>query len=300
MSAYRHLKLDEVANRDLYHYLTGAIGPRPIALTTTKDAEGRLNLAPFSYFNVFCSNPPTLVIGPNRSGRTGVMKDTGLNAKAHNQLTISLVNYDMVEQMNLSSAPFDHGVNEYERSGFTPEQSHAVDVPFVAEAPIAFECKVRDIYSLGEDGGSGDLVICTITHMHIKEAVLATDDKGMIDPHKLDIVGRHGWNWYFRERDGLFEINRPMSKDILGWDGLPEHVCDSKVLSGNNLGRLGLIENFPDDQAVNAFLEAERAHELAGITTREDAHRQAIKHLEKHDVEHAWLVILAAESLLDQ
>ncbi|MFW5659215.1 MAG: flavin reductase family protein [Bacteroidota bacterium] len=138
MTEYRHLNLAEEHNRDIYHYLTGAVGPRPIALTCTKDKDGNINLAPFSYFNVFASNPPTLVIGPNRSGRSGIMKDTGLNATEHKQLTISLVNYDMVEQMNLTSAPFPRGINEFERSGLTPVGSESVDVPYVGESPVAF------------------------------------------------------------------------------------------------------------------------------------------------------------------
>ncbi|MFW5659214.1 MAG: hypothetical protein ACOCZ8_04470 [Bacteroidota bacterium] len=157
---------------------------------------------------------------------------------------------------------------------------------------------MRDLYQLGSEGGSGDLVICTITHMHIKTEVMELADRGFIDPYKMDLVARHGWNWYVREREGLFDINRPMHERILGWDGLPDYLKDSKVLSGNNLGRLALIDAIPREEDVEAFLKQEKDHMLASIKSREDAQRQAIKYLDVHEIRLAWLIILASEKKL--
>lgn len=235
----------------LHGLLLGAISPRPIAFASTVDAEGRVNLSPFSFFNVFSANPPIMVFSPARRVRGNTTKHTLDNAEVTKEVVISVVNYSMVQQMSLASSAYAEGVNEFLKSGFTEVPSDKVHPPRVKESPVAFECKVNEIVHLGKEGGAGNLIICEVVQIHIDESILGEDEK--IDPYKLDSVARMGSNWYCRAQgDAIFEIPKPLSSIGVGFDEIPEPIRYSKLLSGNDLGLLGNVEQLPDQVEIDA------------------------------------------------
>ncbi len=234
----------------LHQYLIGSVGPRPICFASTVDANGVPNLAPFSFFNVFSANPPILVFAPNNSGRTGEPKHTLLNVKEVPEVVINVVTEAMVEQMNIAAAPWDRGVSEFEKAGFTPLKSDLVKPFRVAESPSQIECKVLEVKEMGVGGGAGNLVICEVVRIHIKEEVLNEEQK--IDQRKMKLVGRLGGSWYSKTNEAaLFELAQPMSP-TLGYDGLPEYVRLSDKLSGNDIGKLASVASMPDTATKEA------------------------------------------------
>ena len=195
----------------VHQTLLGAIGPRPIAFASTVDADGNPNLSPFSFFNVFGVNPTTLIFSPSRKGRDNTTKHTYENLKEVPEVVINVVNYNMVQQTSLSSTEYPKGVNEFVKAGFTPIPSEMVIPARVKESPVQFECKVREIIETGDQGGAGNLVICEILLIHIDKSVL--DDNGNIDPHKIDLVGRMGGDYYCRASgDAVFIVAKPLQK----------------------------------------------------------------------------------------
>lgn len=232
--------------------LTGAVAPRPIAFVSSINREGQVNLSPFSFFNVFSYQPPILIFSVSRRMRDNTTKDTLENVLELPEVVINVVNYDLVEQMSLASTEYEKGVNEFEKAGLTQLASERVAPPRVKESPIAFECTVKQVIALGEGGGAGNLVICEVLLAHFDEVIL--DDSGQVDPVHLDAVARLGGNWYSRANgDSIFEIQKPGRHLGLGVDGLPEPIRNSKVLSGNDLGRLGSLDNFPDPSALETI-----------------------------------------------
>lgn len=239
----------------LHHYLLGAVGPRPIAFASTIDSEGNLNLAPFSFFNVFSANPPILIFSPARSGRTGETKNTHDNVKEVAEVVINVVSHDMVHQMSLTSSPYPKGVSEFTKAGFTPVASETVKPFRVKESPVQFECKVLEVKELGQKGGAGNLVICEVQRIHINEAVL--DENGMIDQTKIDLVARMGGNFYCRAHgDSLFEVDKPITTIGVGVDSLPENIRLTNLLTGNDLGQLGNLLELPSAEQINEALSS--------------------------------------------
>ena len=237
----------------LHHYLLGSIGPRPIAFASTIDAEGNRNLAPFSFFNVFSANPPILIFSPARSGRTNTTKNTHDNVKAVAEVVINVVTYDMVHQMSLTSSPFEAGVDEFEKAGFTPIASDTIRPFRVKESPVQIECKVLEIKELGQKGGAGNLIICEVQKIHIDERVL--DENQMVDQKKIDLVSRMGGNWYCRANDAsMFEVDKPITTIGVGVDSLPINIRTSSQLTGNDLGILGNMQTIPTDEEIKAEL----------------------------------------------
>lgn len=237
----------------LHHYLLGSIGPRPIAFASTIDAEGNRNLAPFSFFNVFSANPPILIFSPARSGRTNTTKNTHDNVKAVAEVVINVVTYDMVHQMSLTSSPFESGVDEFEKAGFTPIASGTIRPFRVKESPVQIECKVLEIKELGQNGGAGNLIICEVQKIHIDERVL--DENQMVDQKKIDLVSRMGGNWYCRANDAsMFEVDKPITTIGVGVDSLPINIRTSSQLTGNDLGILGNMQAIPTDEEIKAEL----------------------------------------------
>ncbi len=232
--------------------MLGSVGPRPICFASTIDAQGNRNLAPFSFFNVFSANPPILVFSPARSGRTNETKHTHDNVKEVPQVVINVVTYEMVHQMSLASSPYAKGVDEFVKTGFTPIASDLVKPARVKESPVQLECEVQQVVELGQNGGAGNLVICKVLKMHIDETVL--NEHGQIDQTKIDLVARMGGDWYCRAKgDALFELVKPLTNCGIGVDALPEHIRLSHVLSGNDLGRLGNVEEMPDNDFMQAI-----------------------------------------------
>ena len=199
----------EISTGQLHGYLLGAVAPRPIAFASTIDVDGNPNLSPFSFFNVFSANPPILIFSPARRVRGNTTKHTLENAMETKEVVINVVNYDIVQQMSLSSTEYAKGVNEFDKAGFTMLKSDKVKPFRVAESPVQFECKVNEIIHLGNEGGAGNLIICEVVKLHIDEAVL--DEKGAIDQHKIDLVARAGGSYYSRAKEGFFEIPKPIS-----------------------------------------------------------------------------------------
>lgn len=284
----------EISTGKTHQYLLGAVGPRPIAFASTVDEEGRPNLSPFSFFNVFSANPPILVFSPARRGRDNTVKHTYLNAKATGEVVINIVNFDMVQQMSLSSTEYDAGINEFEKAGFTMLESENIKPFRVAESPAQFECKINEIIELGEEGGAGNLVICEVVKMHFHEDIL--DENGAIDQHKIDQVARMGGNWYSRANMGMFEVPKPLSTLGIGVDSIPEHIRNSGVLTGNDYGKLGNVESLPTEEEIAVFLkEEETVENLVRSGELEKIHRAAQKYLENNEPAKAWKLLLAKQ-----
>ena len=281
----------------VHKYLLGAVGPRPIAFASTVDAEGKTNLAPFSFFNVFSANPPIMIFSPARSGRTNETKDTYENVKIHPEVVINIVNYDIVHQMSLASSPYAKGVSEFEKAGFTPLKSELVKPFRVAESPVQFECKVNQVMELGTEGAAGNLIICEVVKIHIDEAVL--DENQMIDQHKIDLVSRMGGNWYCRaDKNSMFEITKPITTCGIGFDALPEDVKTSKVLTGNDLGQLAGIEAIPNETDVNEFKLLELSdlfmkYEDDAVGLEKQLHLKAQDFLKENKLSDAWMTLLS-------
>lgn len=293
------LSLDpkELTVQRLHQLLLGAVGPRPIAFASTIDENGRPNLAPFSFFNVFSANPPILVFSPARSGRTGQSKDTFNNAKAIPEVVINVVNYPMVHQMSLASSPYAPGVDEFVKAGFTPIASDKIKPFRVAEAPVQFECKIQQIIELGQDGGAGNLIICEVVQLHIQENLLT--ENGLIDQHKIDLVARMGADWYCHANSqSMFEIKKPITTCGIGYDALPQDIKSSQILSANNLGQLAGIEALPNETDVNEYkllelstLFLELEHDAAAL--EQALHKRAQELLTANQLEEAWLTLLS-------
>jgi flavin reductase (DIM6/NTAB) family NADH-FMN oxidoreductase RutF len=276
----------------LHGYLLSAIAPRPIAFASTIDNEGRPNLSPFSFFNVFSANPPILIFSPARRVRDNSVKHTLENVEDVKEVVINVVNYDMVHQMSLSSTEYDKGVNEFEKAGLTMLKSDKVKPFRVAESPVQFECKVNDIIKLGTEGGAGNLVICEVVKFHITEEVL--DDDNMIIQEKLDLVARAGGDYYNRAKKGFFEIPKPLLSKGIGVDAIPEHIRNSMILTGNDLGMLGNIATLPTQKDITQFLKevSERYPNINEMTHRQK-HKLAKNYLSYGDVVSAWKVLMS-------
>ncbi len=286
-----------VSTPEFHGYLLGAVAPRPIAFASTVDADGNVNLSPFSFFNAFGANPPTLIFSPARRVRNNTTKDTLENAKITKEVCISIVSYEIVEQMSLASTEYDTGVNEFLKAGLTEMPSERIKAPRVLEAPASFECKVKEIVETGSEGGAGNLIICEVLLAHIDEAIL--DENGKIDPFKLDAVGRMGGNWYVRAQgDALFEIAKPVRNKGIGIDQIPEHIRHSEILTGNNLGQLGNVEMLPEENDVIDFRQDEEVSEILNQNyndrdvLRKSLHIHAQKLLSQKKVREAWLTLL--------
>lgn len=229
---------------DLHQYLVGAVAPRPIAFASTISEDGIPNLAPYSFFNVFGSNPPTLIFSSNRRVRGNTTKDTLHNAEATQEVVINVVNHAIVNQMSLAGVDYPSDVSEFDKSGLTPIPSDLVKPFRVKESPVQFECKVKEIIPLGQEGGAANLIICDVLRLHINEEILG--DNGRIDPHKIDLMGRMGRAFYVRASgENVYPIQRPVSVLGIGFDGLPQDVLRSTILTGNDLAELAALEAIP-------------------------------------------------------
>lgn len=287
----------ELPVAELHHYLTGAVGPRPIALASTVDADGRPNLSPFSFFNVFGANPPMAIFSPARRGRDNTTKHTYHNVKAVPEVVINVVNYAMVQQVSVASGEFPDGVDEFSKSGFTPVASEKVRPFRVKESPVQFECVVKQVIETGTGGGAGNLVLCEVVLVHVDEAML--DAKGHIDQRKIDLVGRMGGMFYCRAHgDALFELTQPNKEFGVGVDALPASVRNSTVLSGNDLGALGSSRYIPDETTVNEYKLTELADLFISMEKDPAGLEQALHHkakqlLSEGQKEEAWKTLLA-------
>jgi flavin reductase (DIM6/NTAB) family NADH-FMN oxidoreductase RutF len=289
---------NSITTAELHSILLTAVAPRPIAFASTVNANGNVNLSPFSFFNVFSANPPILIFSPARRVKNNTTKHTLENVKTTKEVVINIVNFPIVEQMSLSSTEYDIDVNEFIKSGLTPVKSLKITPPRVAESPVSFECVVDNIIELGKEGGAGNLVISRVVCIHINNKYL--DTNGKLDTKKLDLVARMGGSWYTRLiEESLFEIPKPIFKQGIGVDSLPKHALNSTILTGNNLGRLG---NLPKIPSSNEIEEIKKTASLVTILTIKDKtekvyqlHSIAKKLLNENKLEQALSVLFCLE-----
>lgn len=282
---------------EFHALLQGSVAPRPIAFVSTIDLQGNVNLSPFSFFNLFSTNPPILIFSASRRLRDNSTKHTLENVKEVPEVVIHVVGFDLVEQMSLASTEYEKGVNEFLKAGLTSVPSVQVKPPRVKEAPIALECRVNEIKALGNVGGSGNLVICEVLVAHVSEKIL--DEKGRIDPNKLDAVARLGGDWYTRSSgDSLFQIPKPLRTKGIGIDQIPDEIRNSPILTGNNLGRLGNVENLPSQEEIEEYSKNREIEEIrARFVNDEESwlnhiHQLAQEKLAEGNMEEAWKILL--------
>ncbi|MEX0361992.1 MAG: flavin reductase family protein [Allomuricauda sp.] len=249
MSSIKTIDPNSISQPELHSYLLTSVAPRPIGFVSTIDSDGNVNLSPFSFFNVFSSNPPIMIFSPAR-GRNNMPKHSLQNVQEVPEAVINIVDFPIVEQMSLSSTAYDKDVNEFVKSGLTQVPSEKVKPPRVGESPVSFECTIDRIIELGDGQGAGNLIMAKVELIHIQDQFL--DEEGKLDPLKLDLVGRMGGSWYTRASNAsLFEIPKPIRTKGMGVDGLPSGIRNSPVLTGNNLGRLGNLEQLPTADEID-------------------------------------------------
>lgn len=280
-------------------WLQHAIAPRPICFASTIDKAGNVNLSPFSFFNLFSSNPPIVIFSPSRKGRDNTLKHSLENVLEVPEVVINMVDYDMVQQMSLSSCEFPKGVDEFIKSGFTKEAASIVKPPMVKEAKIKLECKVNEVKSLGENGGAGQLVIAEVLCMHIDELILNAD-KTMIDQTKMHHIARLGGDWYSKiDSTNLFKVAKPNTELGIGVDALPASIRNSNILTGNDLGQLANVKEEPfvdpafhDDRLKNII----QYYSINPTEMEKELHIYAAELLNQHKVAEAWQILLAGEN----
>lgn len=271
-----HLDPKQLSTPELHGYLLSSVAPRPICFASTVDTSGAVNLAPYSFFNVFSANPPVMIFSPARRVRGNTTKHTLENILETKEVVINIVSFDMVQQMSLASTEYPKEVNEFEKAGFTEIASEKIRPPRVAEAPVQFECRVNEVIALGDQGGAGNLVIAEVVYLHINDRIL--DKDGTIDPLKIDTVARMGGNWYSRAKAGIFEVEKPLRTLGIGVDALPKEIRESSILTGNDLGKLGNVESLP--KSAGKF-----------VNSSEEIHKKARQLLERGDVQEAWNIL---------
>ena len=275
----------------LQRLLSSSVAPRPIALASTICSEGQPNLSPFSFFNVFSTNPPILIFSPARRVRDNSTKHTLQNVEQVKEVVINVVSYDIIQQMSLSSTEYEKNINEFKKAGLKMLKSDLVKPFRVAESPVQMECKVNDIIPLGTQNGAGNLVICQVLKIHVCDRVLS--DSNEIDQEKLDLVARGGGSYYIRAREGFLEIPKPLRSKGIGVDMLPDHIQNSSILTGNDLGILGNVEEIPSLKIVAEFWAESEQKELKNkLKTTDDKHLKAKEFIENKDVFKAWCVLL--------
>jgi flavin reductase (DIM6/NTAB) family NADH-FMN oxidoreductase RutF len=289
------INLKELKPSDAQNYLQHAIAPRPICFASTIDKAGHVNLSPFSFFNLFSSNPPVVIFSPARRVRDNTTKHSLENVLEVPEVVINIVDFDMVHQTSLASCEFAKGTNEFIKAGFTAEPASMVKPPMVKESKIKLECKVLEVKPLGTEGGAGNLVICEVLCMHIDESILDADNK--IDQSKINHVARLGGDWYCRvDEHSLFKVAKPNTQLGIGVDALPETILKSNILSANNLGQLANVHEMPfvdpaftDDRLKNII----QYYSINPDEMDKELHTYAKELLDAGKVNEAWQVLLA-------
>lgn len=291
------IDLQQLPTPKKQYYLQHVIAPRPICFASTIDKEGHVNLSPFSFFNLFSSNPPIVIFSPARRVRDNTTKHTLQNVLEVPEVVINIVTEDMVQQTSLASCEYAEDVNEFIKAGFTEEKASLVHPPMVKESKVKLECRVVEVKSLGTEGGAGNLVICEVMIMHINDALF--DDEGKIDQRKLNLVARLGGDWYCRvDATSLFRVEKPNTQLGIGVDALPPGIRDSPILTGNNLGQLANLHNYPeidpgyDDPHLKQIIQY---YSINPSEMEKELHRYAKKLLDEGRVREAWQVLLSTD-----
>jgi flavin reductase (DIM6/NTAB) family NADH-FMN oxidoreductase RutF len=292
------INLSQISPIEAQNWLQHAIAPRPICFASTMDKEGNVNLSPFSFFNLFSTRPPIVVFSPSRRMRDNTTKHTYQNALEVPECVINIVDYDMVQQVSLSSCEFPKGTDEFIKAGFTKEPATMVKPPMVKESKIKLECRINEIKSLGDEGGSGQLVIAEVLCMHVDDSILGED--GKIDQHKIHHVARLGGDWYCKvDESNLFKVPKPNTQLGIGVDTLPEGIRNSSFLTGNHLGMLANVHDIPHIDPVFADDKLQQIIQYFVVNPAEmekELHRYAAELLDKGQIGDAWQVLLAGEN----
>ena len=283
----------ETPHKDLHQFILGTVAPRPVAFVSSLDKDGNQNLAPYSFFNAFSSNPPIVVFSSNRKASTNTTKDTLENVRVSGECVINAVNYSMVRQMAVASVEFPRGVSEFQKTGLTPVASDLVKPPRVGESPAAMECIVQDIITLGEGGGAGHLIICKVVRMHVAKEVLG--ERNRIDPQKMDLMGRMGRAYYVRcSGQAIHTIVQDYIPVTIGYDQLPEHIKNSSILTGNDLGKLAGLVSLPDQESMMRVRQLEEVKEaLSG--SKAALHYLAKSFIDKGEVATGFNILMLNE-----
>ncbi len=286
-----------IPTADFHQYMLGAVAPRPIAFASTVDKEGNPNLAPYSFFNCFSSNPPILVFSSNRKVEGNTTKDTLHNVMETGEVVINVVTYAIVRQAAVAGIEFPKEMSEFAKTGLTPIASDLVKPYRVKESPVQMECKLKEIIPLGEQGGAGHLIICEIVKMHIDEAIL--DENGRIDPHKIDLMGRMGRAYYVRASgEAIHTIVQPQNRMGIGYDNLPESIRKSNILTGNDLGQFAGMPAAPTFEMIQTLQNDIYIQSLLQLKNPiEELHRYAQKELAKENLELAAQIAWLGEHL---
>jgi flavin reductase (DIM6/NTAB) family NADH-FMN oxidoreductase RutF len=289
------LDLKDLKTAERQYYLQHVIAPRPICFASTIDKAGNVNLSPFSFFNLFSSNPPIVIFSPARRVRDNTTKHTLQNVLEVPEVVINIVTYDMVQQTSLSSCEYPKGINEFIKAGFTPVPATLVKPPMVKESKVQLECKAIEVKPLGTEGGAGNLIICEVLRMHIDDSLL--DENKKIDQRKINHVARLGGDWYCKvDESNLFHVPKPNTELGIGIDALPESVRTSKILTGNNLGQLANVNEMPviepsfDDTHLKNIIQY---YSINPDEMEREVHCYAKKLLDENKVKEAWQVLLA-------
>ncbi len=263
-----HYDPKDLSVKEVHRLLIGGVGPRPIALVSTLSDDGIPNLSPFSFFNAFGANPPVIAFSPSRRGRDSSFKDTYNNLIRTKECVVQAVTYPIVEQVNLASAEYPAGTNEFVKSGLTPVDSDIVKPQRVKESPFQMECKLLKMESFGEGGSSANIAICQVLRFHIAEDIFKN---GIIHPELIDLVGRMSADFYTRAKGYIFETEQPRLKKSIGYDSLPGFMKSSFIYSGNNLGKFATADKIPDDDEVLLFIEEIKKESVNDFESTEEA-----------------------------
>lgn len=291
------IDLKDISTPERQNYLQHAVAPRPVCFASTIDKEGNVNLSPFSFFNLFSSDPPVVIFSPSRRVRDNSTKHSLQNVLEVPEVVINIVDYDMVQQVSLASCEYPKGVNEFTKAGFTEEPATLVKPPMVKESKVKLECRVIEVKPLGANGGAGNLVLCEVIRMHIDDSIL--NERKMIDQRKLHHIARLGGDWYCKvDETNLFIVEKPNVKLGIGVDVLPKHIRNSRILTGNNLGQLGNVHEMPvidpsfDDAHVKNIVQY---YSINPDEMEKELHTYARKLLAEGKVREAWQVLLSIE-----
>ncbi|HRG93407.1 MAG TPA: flavin reductase family protein [Chitinophagaceae bacterium] len=289
--------LNDLSPQQKQYYLQHVVAPRPICFASTISKDGKVNLSPFSFFNLFSSNPPVVIFSPSRRVRDNTTKHTLQNVLEVPEVVISMVSYDMVHQVSLASCEYPEGVNEFNKAGFTEVPASLVRPPLVKESKVNMECKVLEVKPLGTEGGAGNLVICEVLMMHIDDSLF--DEEKKLDQRRISLVARLGGDWYSWVDDrNLFRVEKPNTQLGIGVDALPAGIRNSSILTGNNLGQLGNVNRYPviDPAFEDTHLKhIVQYYSINPADMEKELHRYAKKLLDKGEVQAAWQVLLAAD-----
>ena len=289
--------LSQLTTAEKQYYLQHIVAPRPICFASTIDMEGNVNLSPFSFFNMFSSNPPIVIFSPSRRVRDNTTKHSFQNVMEVPEVVINIVSYDMVQQASLASCEYPKGIDEFTKAGFTKEAATMVRPPMVKESKAKMECKVLEIKPLGDQGGAGNLVICEVLLVHIDDSLLV--DNKNFDQTKLEHVARLGGDWYCHvSKENLFKVPKPNIQLGIGFDALPSGIRYSKYLTGNHLGQLANVHEMP---VVQPSYEDEHLKNIIQYFSvnpedmEKELHQYAARLLDRGKIEQAWQVLLAID-----